>query len=279
MGDKIDELFDILGNNKKTFIIIIVAYVVLTITIIAMIWWPKEKDYVTYEQVNITSKKEAIAQNYLNTLSNILKNNKTNELKALISNGYINYTEKTADTIVNELVKEGYFSSDVAVRGMNVYEDGDTYVFSTTAYSGNKKRDINIIERYPYKYEIAFDDFYLYEQKGITQTVKNIKFTVEKIYRNLKYIEIDMKIENLNTTYARFDFASTVGVQAVLEDGTKYSLANSISGETKTNVEPNMMVNKNFVFEIPAQLQEGIEYIIFNGVSLKFSESNIQVTI
>ena len=82
-----------------------------------------------------------------------------------------------------------------------------------------------------------------------------------------------MQIENLNSTYARFDFASTVGVQAVLEDGTKYSPANLISGESYTNIESNMIVNKNFVFEIPAQLQEGIKYIVFNDVSLEFSKS------
>lgn len=279
MGDKIDELFDILGNNKNTILIMLVAYVIVMVVIIAIIWWPEEKNYAVYEKVDITAKKETVAQSYLNTLSDMLKKNNTSEFKKLISTRYMNYTGKTEDEIVSELTNAGYFSDNVEVKDMSIYTDGDTYVYSTTACSGNNKRAINIIERYPYEYEIVFDDFYSYEQKGTTYTNKDIKFTIDSIYRNLKYIEIKMKIENLNDTYARFDFTSTVGVQAVLEDGTKYSLANLISGESYTNIESNMTVNKNFVFEIPAQLQEGIEYIAFNGVTLQFSESNIQVGI
>lgn len=279
MGDKIDELFEILGNNKKTFIIILVVYVIVMLVLLVAIWWPKEKEYATYQQVDIEERKEIQAKRYLNTLLNMLKNNRTEDMENLISNRYVRYTQKSSKEIVNDLVKAGYFSSNVEVKGMNIYTDGDTYVYSTTIYSGNNKRNINIIERYPYNYEIVFDDFYSYEESEIAQTVKNIKFTAEKIYRNLKYIEIDMKMENLNDTYARFDFTSTVGVQAVLDDGTKYSLANLISGETYTNIEANTTVNKNFVFEIPAQLQNGIKYIVFNGVSIGFSQSNLQVSI
>ena len=209
----------------------------------------------------------------------LLKKNNTSEFKKLISTRYMNYTGKTSDEIISELTNAGYFSDNAELKGMNIYTDGDTYVYSTTVYWQNNKRAINIIERYPYNYEIAFDDFYSYDKKGTTYTDKDIKFTIESIYRNLRYVEIDMKIENLNDTYARFDFTSTVGVQAVLEDGTKYSLANLVSGETYTNIESNMTVNKNFVFEIPAQLQEGIEYIVFNGVILQFSQSNIKVSI
>lgn len=279
MEDKIDELFAILGNNKKSLIIAIIVYVVITLAILVVIWWPEEKDYATYEAVNIETKKATLGQNYLNTLSEMFKNSRTSELESLISSKYINYTEKSADDIISELTKEGYFSNKAEVRGISIYEDGDTYVYSTTVYSGNNKRTINIIEKYPYNYEIVFDDFYTYEVSGNTYTNKNIKFTIESIYRNLKYVEINMKIENLNDTYARFDFTSTVGVQAVLEDGTKYSPSNLISGEAYTNIESNMMVNKSFVFEIPAQLQEGIKYIVFNGVNLEFSKSNIQVNI
>lgn len=279
MEDKIDELFAILGNNKKSLIIAIIVYVVVTLAILVVIWWPEEKDYATYEAVNVDTKKETLGQNYLNTLSDMFKNSRTNEFKNLISSRYINYTGKTYDDVISELTSAGYFSNNAEVKGLSIYEDGDTYVYSTTVYSGSNKRVINIIEKYPYNYEIVFDDFYTYETLEKTYTNKNIKFTVESIYRNLKYVEINMKIENLNDTYARFDFTSTVGVQAVLEDGTKYSPSNLISGESYTNIESKMLVNKNFVFEIPAQLQEGIKYIVFNGVSLEFSESNMQVSI
>lgn len=279
MGDKIDEVFEILGNNRKSLILAIIGYVIIMLIVIAIIWWPKDKDYATYEKINVDSRKTEQAQNYVNTLSDIFKNSRKNELKTLISNGYIQYTEKTSDQIISELDSAGYFSDNVEINGVSVYTDGDTYVYSTTLYNLNNKRTINIIETYPYKYEIVFDDFYSYEKLGTVSRNQNIRFTINSVYKNLKYIQFNMQIENLNDTYVRFDFNSSVGVQAVLEDGTKYSLANAVSQEQHTNIESNMTVNKNFVFEIPAQLQEGIEYIVFNGVSLKFSEMNIKVSI
>jgi len=279
MKDKIDEFFEIFGNDKKSLINVVIAYIVIMVIVLVVIWWPKGSNFAKYEKVDIASKKSTAAQNYLNTLTDMLRNSKKEQFKQLISNRYINYTGYTSDEIIESLDNLGYFSNDVTVSGMNIYADGDTYVYSTTAYSGENKKTINIIERYPYEYEIVFDDFYSYDQTNRSYTSKNIKFTLLNIYRNLKYIEINMKIENLNSTYARFDFSSTVGVQAVLEDGTKVSLANSISNEANTNIESNMTVNKKFVFEIPAQLQEGIEYIVFNGVSLEFSEVDIKVAI
>ena len=41
----------------------------------------------------------------------------------------------------------------------------------------------------------------------------------------------------------------------------------------------NTTISKNLVFEIPAQLQNKIDYIVFNGVILEFSKANIKVKI
>lgn len=279
MRDKIDEMFEILGNNRKSLIFALIAYIIIMVIAIVAIWMPKAKEYGEYEMIDIDAKKSEQAQSYINTITDLFKNSKKDELSNLISNRYINYTDKSAKEIIADLEADGYFSTDVTVSGMNIYADGDTYVYSTTIYAKNNKRSVNIIERYPYKYEIVFDDFYSYDESNSVYTTKNIKFTTLNVYRNLKYIEINMTIENLNDVYARFDFSNVGGVQAVLEDGTRVPLANSVSNQTYTNIEPNMTVNKNFVFEVPAQLQEGIQYIVFNGVTLEFSEVDIQVSI
>lgn len=279
MEDKFDSIMNVFGKNKNSLLYMLIAYIVITGIIIAIIWWPKEKKYATYEKVNMQSKKTEMAQNHINTVSNLFKNNKTEEVKNLISNEYVRYTGKSETDIVKELEAAGYFSSNVKVSGMNIYEDGDTYVYSTTIYSNKSSRKINIIEKNPYNYSIVFDDFYSYDTRETTVTKNNIKFTIDSLYSNLKYVEVKMRIENLNQSYARFDFNSTVGVQAVLEDGTRYTATNLVSTESHTNIQPNMTVSKTFVFEIPAQLQNGIEYIAFNRVSLEFSSMDIKVSI
>lgn len=279
MRDKIDEMFEILGNSKQSLILALIAYIIVMAIVIAIIWMPKAKDYGEYETIDIDAKKTEQAQSYINTITDIFRNLKKEQLSELISQRYINYTGKKSEEIISDLEMDGYFSTNVTVSGMNVYTDGDTYVYSTIIYANNNKRAVNIIERYPYKYEIVFDDFYSYDVTNSNYITENIKFTTLNVYRNLKYIEINMTIQNLNDVYARFDFSNATAVQVILEDGTRISLANAISSQTYTNIEPGMTVSKNFVFEVPAQLQEGIEYILFNGVNLEFSKVNIQFTI
>ncbi len=279
MRDKIDEILDIFGRDKKTLVYVIIAYALIMIAIILIIWWPKEKEYATYQKVDITTRKTEQGQQYIDDLTYIFKNSKKEEFAESISNGYLEYTNKTAQSIISELESKNYFSSDVQVKGLNIYEDGETYVYSTTMYSGNNSRVINIIETYPYEYEIVFDDFYSYTTYDRATTKNNIKFTVNSIYRNLRYLDIDMSIENLNDSNVGFDFNSTVGVQAVLTDGNTYSLSNLVSSGSCTTLTPNMTVNKQLVFEVPAQLQENIEYIVFVGVNLEFSKANIKISL
>lgn len=279
MKDKLEELIDIFGNNRKNLVTTGIIYIVVMLIVIAIIWWPKSDDYATYNSINIDDIKTKQAQTYINGLLNKFKYAKKDEIKDLISSGYSEYLEKSKDQIISELENDGYFKDNIEIKGMNIYIDGDTYVYSTKIYSGSKSRAINIIETYPYQYEIVFDDFYRYDEIYKQTTVEKVKFTITSEYRNLKYVEYKFKIENTNDVYARFDFNSVTGVQAVLEDGTRYPLSNLVSGETYTNIESNMVMNKTLVFEIPAQLQEGIEYIVFNDVSIKFVTTDIKIEV
>ena len=282
MRKKIDNIEELMNNvvyDKSKLIPILVLYIVVTLIIIVAIWWPKEKEYISYEAVNIDNKKNELAQYYMNEVSLLFKQAKKNELSSLISYDYTEYTGKSSSEIINELEQDGFFKNNITIKDMTVYADGDTYVYTTTIYSEGKSKAVNIIEESPYEYEIVFDNFYSYESRSRNYTKQDIRFTIDSIYKNLNYIEFNVRIENLNDTYAKFDFSSAIGVQAVLEDGTKYPLANAISSEASTNIESNMMINKTFVFNIPAQLQNGIKKIVFNGVSIKFATSDISIEI
>ena len=138
---------------------------------------------------------------------------------------------------------------------------------------------MSIIETYPYVYSIAFDGFYKFDESSKEATSDGIKIKIKNEYRNLKYIEFNLSIENNNDIYARFDFNSVNCVQAVLKDGKAYSAVNLVSKDNYTDVEANMIINKNFVFNIPVQLQNSIEYIVFNGVKLNFSTIDLKINL
>lgn len=279
MDNLLDNLIDALGNNKKNLTLAIIAYAVVTIVILIVIWWPEKKDYLEYESINIEQKQQALAQTYLDNISLMFKTEDKGLVKELISDEYVEYTGKSKDDIIQELDDAGFFALYSEMRGMEIYTDENTYVYSTTIYKDGNSRKVNIIETSPYKYELVFDDFYKYDVVNKSTSKQNIKFTVTDIYRNLKYIKFNMKIENLNKTYARFDFNSSTCVQAVLEDGKKYTVSNLVSTSDYTDINSNTTITKNFVFEIPAQLQNKIEYIVFNGVILEFATADLKVEI
>lgn len=277
MEDKIDYLIEMLGKNKKTLFIVIIAYVVITLGIIVAIWWPEAPDYATYNSINIEQNKRDMAQKYLNDLSIMFKTEDEKQVQELISSEYVNFVKKDRLQIISELKEEGYFSLYSDVKGMEVFVDGDTYVYTTAIYSKGNKKNISVIEKFPYKYEIVFDDFYGYKSYELIRTLSNVEFKINSVYSNLKYITYNVSITNYNDTYVLFNFNDSAGVQAILSDGTSYLMANNVSTEQYTKVDTGMTINKEFVFQIPVQLQHGIENILFNDVSVNLEKKDLRV--
>lgn len=279
MNDIFDSLSLDFVKNKKIIFIILVIYILVILGVIVSIWWPDKKDYLEYKSVNIEEKQHELATEYIDRISMLFRTEDKDAVKSLISYDYTSYIGKTSDKIIEELDNSGFFSLYSEVRGVDLYVDGNTYVFTTTIYSGGKEKNINIIETAPYQYRIAFDDFYKFSKSNKVTNSQGIKFKVKEVYNNLKYIEMNINIENQNKSYARFDFNAPNCIQAVLSDGKTYSISNHVSTSQYVDVEPNTIITKNVIFQIPAQLQSGIEYIVFNGVTLEFSNVSIKVAI
>ncbi len=280
MEDKIDSLIEMFGKNKKMLVLLLIIYIIVMICVIAVIWWPKEPGYAEYNEVDIDARKEELAQMYLNDLSFMFKTEDTEQVQNVISSDYVLFKDKDRISIISDLKNEGFFSLYTELRGMEIYTDGNTYVYTTTLYApNNNTKKINIIETFPYQYSIAFDDFYKYLEPEKTITEGKLTFKVNSVYRNLKYVRYNVSITNDDETYALFNFNEGIGVKAVLEDGNSYLFTNAISAEQTTKLEPGTTITKEFIFEIPAQLQNGVEYLVFTNVKQSLSSSNIKVAI
>ena len=278
MSDLIDKIANAFSKNKRFFTLTIIAYIVICIIIILIIWWPKESNLHAYTSVDVSVRQQTEAQRYINLVSNILRKEDKETFKNLISSKYIKYIGKSDDDIIKMLEDEGYFSDTTEVRGMQLYVDNNTYIYSTTVYSSKgNNRKLNIIETYPYKYTISLDDFYSYNEVDKISIIKNIKFTITEIYYNLKYVEYNIKIENLNNFDVKFNFNDSTQLQAITSAGKAYNVANFVSTSNYTTVNSNSVINKKIVFEIPVQLQESIKYIRFKGVTFEYSSSNIDI--
>lgn len=279
MEEKIEEILAIFGNDKKKIIRVMVLYCVIVLIAIVIIWWPEKDNFVHYDMANMTYVKSDVAQEYVESIGYMLNNNKTEDIEGLIDRAYIMYSKKSAKQLVDELKSQGYFSGMTEIRDVKLYEDGNTYIYMMDMYFDGNKKAISIVETKPYQYTIVFDDFYAYQNINMSEVKEGIKFTLVDKYYNMKYFEVNMRIENTTEYEASLDFTSTSGVRLELEDGTTYAVANLVTSEIRTSLTPNKLVNKNFVFEIPVQLQGEIKNIIFNNVQTANGKKNIKLTL
>lgn len=277
MEDKLDELINSLVNNKKLLIISLIVYIIMMIFVIIMIWVPKEKDYGIFEKVDLNVKKQEVAQEYVNEIARMFKVSDKEGIRNLISTNYLEYTDKNIEDVMTEIAS--YFSIQTFLKGVIVYEDTDTYIYTSTIYSGNNFRKINIIETYPYEYKIAFDDFYSYEQRDNIVTASGITFNVENEYRNLNFVEYDISIKNTNDVNAYVNIGSIAGVKIFLEDSTNYMLKNEASTEEYTTIKPGETIRTTLSFAVPAQLQNSIESLVFYNVKISPETRDIRVTL
>ena len=276
MEDKIDELTRILGNNKKSIIKAFIIYIIITLIVLIYIWIPKTDGRIKYSKIDMDNKKKELANYYYNDILSKFKSSNKETISNLLSDDYLYFVNKKSEDVITELEEEGVFSSDVTMSSMTVYEDKGTYVYTASI---NDSIKINLIEEEPYSYVIAFDNFYSYDESAETVTKENVKFTIDSEYRNFEYIKYEMRIENKENVYCSFKFGDIKGVQVVLEDGTKFDLANSVATEEYTVLNTNTTKSKQFVFNIPVQLQNSIEYMIFNDVKIDSATMNIKINV
>ena len=133
MEDKLDELINSLVNNKKLLIISLIVYIIMMIFVIIMIWVPKEKDYGIFEKVDLNVKKQEVAQEYVNEIARMFKVSDKEGIRNLISTNYLEYTDKNIEDVMTEIAS--YFSIQTFLKGVIVYEDTDTYIYTSTIYS------------------------------------------------------------------------------------------------------------------------------------------------
>ena len=280
MDKFIDKIINSFKGKRKYFTYVIILYVIINLAFIVVIWWPKDVSVNKYQSINLQDKQNEQTQVYLNTVYDIFKNNKKEILKSLISEDYAAYISKSKDDIVSDLIGENFFSNKVQVRGIELFVDENTYIYSMTLYSSNgSSRRLNVIETFPYKYSIVFDDFYDYKEMYKTVEKQGIKFTILSVYKNLKYIEYNIRIENLNDYYVSINFNDATQVQAITSDSHVYSAANLVSTSNLTNIDSNSLINKKIAFQVPAQLQNGVKLIRFKNVVLKYSNSIIDIDV
>ena len=275
MEDRIDAFFDLFKNNKRLLFFTFILYIILMIVIIIFIWKPKEVTYGKFDIINATEKATNDGKSYINKITLFLKSKSKGDLEKLISPEYINYTGKSAAEIVEDL--SNLMGSGARCEGFVLYQDGDTYIYTTTINSNGATKKLNIIEQKPYEYTIAFDNFYKYRNTSRTYSDNNIDFRINSIYNNLGYMQYNMSITNNNIADVTLNFNDSSRIALVTTSQQVYYLENVTSMDKSTILSNGVTMEKSLVFGIPVQNQSDISYIVFRDAIVNNQTTKITI--
>lgn len=277
------EIEEFFKNNKKTIIIFSFVYVIIMIFVIYYIWKPEEiekNDIIKYKPVTAEDVTNKVMNNCLEQVAYRFILGEKEELADMISSDYFKYRGIKSNELMDEFEKDGFFSLDTQIKNITKYDLGDIYIYRGILTNGINQRYVNIIEEYPYEYELSFDDLYKYKEKGIKREKQKISFEIFNIAYNMTYMQCTIRITNLKNNYVFINLTENKNMVLVLEDGQEYiaEFPKSITNE-QMNLNRGSNTTINVIFRIPLQEQENISHIEFKNVKLDGEKSNIEIVI
>lgn len=274
----IEEYFQ---DNKKILKLMLVIYIIISIAIIYFIWKPKdevENLILKYEEVDEAKVNENIINEYMNAVVIDFVLEQKEVLKEIVNPKYLQYRNISSDDLMSELEENGFFVSNIRIKDIEKYQIDDTYVYRGILTNGTNERYINIIEKYPYDYNITFDTFFDSNSQRYEISKNKIKFEIIETINLVSKVEYKIKITNVGNENVTFNFNDNKKISILLEDDQEYTSEYPLGAIYKeVNLAKGSSIIIDILFRVPLQNQEKIDSINFKDVRLDVVEEDIKI--
>lgn len=271
------EIINTLFSDKKTVIIMAIAYVIVMVVALIIIWKPDSVLEISkYEPYNEEKVAQDMALNYFGIVQDICVQNSEDYLEQILSSSYLEYTGQSVEDVLNKIKSGKRYPTISDIKVLNVEDN--------VIYTGNLKTNsstipVCIIERYPYDIELSFDNFLDYYTIDRTRTQDGVAITLKSVCKNVEYIEYDIEVLNENATNVSIDFSVASNVYITMDNSQILYLHNTYDvGEAK-NLEINNNISRSIMFNVSALDQERIKSITFKNVIIDGKSVNIQIEV
>lgn len=275
---QIEEYFK---ENRKYIWLIGAVYLVVIAAILYFIWRPdpiKSNEIVKYNEKDYENLAKNAVTSYIQEIPFHLMLGTEFELEENISTDYLEYTDQTFESLMEDLKKDGYSSLDTHIKDLDTFILGDIYIYRGVLTSGSNTRSINIIEEYPYEYTISFDDFYKYLKPNKIYKVDGIEFKNVEQTNKLNSITYKLEITNTSNNYVKLLLDDETKIALKLTTGEIYYASMLINNTSKvTTLNKNSKTVKEMTFNVPLQLQEKLDKIIFKDVQSDGEEKDVEI--
>lgn len=270
------ELLESLLVNKKNVKILAFIYIVVVIAVLLWIWWPETPlDNAKYEPYNESIQNKEMVKYYLNFVDNLKSYGTQEVFEEYIDYGYLKYTNKTLDEVISMLKST---DDSYILENFNVYQNGNSLVYSVSIPSGSERLNVNIVEKgYPYNFYITYDAFVAYSDLWKYGSLAGSQIKITGTYQNLGYIEYELTVTNEEYEKLILDFSKASNFKLIMKNGNAFDLNMVQSIQDKLIIDKGQTKVAKLVFNVGVAEQSNISSLNINGISDGISKYTIEI--
>lgn len=151
-----------------------------------------------FETVNVSD--EAQVKKYVAHIAETLELGNFDDIYSMVDPGYLKYFKITKDSLKSRLSSKGVMNIKLNMSGYKkgTIESMNVYSVDYASTDNSITCNINIVEKSPNNYTIAFDDFVTYIEEPREFIRDGLKFTIyDQAWFKSRYV-LKAKLENLN---------------------------------------------------------------------------------
>jgi len=271
------EIIDSLFSDKKTVIIMAIAYVIVMVVASIIIWKPDDVlDISKYEPYDEEKIQQQMATYYFNSVQDIGVYNAKSYLSSILSENYLEYTNQSIDEVLRRIRSQNKYPT---VTDVQVYNIGDKYIYAGNLNVNSNSIPVCIIENYPYDIQLTFDNFLDYYTINRTTSKNGMNITVKDVYKNLNYVEYNLEIQNESAQNVSMKFSVASNVYVTLNNSQIVYLNNAYDSAELERLERNNVATRNIMFNIPVSDQDKIQSISFKNVIIDGKKVELEISL
>lgn len=270
------ELLESLLVNKKNFKILASIYIVIVILVLLWIWWPESvQEVATYEPYNETEKNREMVEYYLNFVEDLKSYGTEEVLEEYIDYGYLKYTNTKLNEAINKLKAT---DNSYVLNSFEVYQNGESRIYSMSLPSGSESLKINIVEKeYPYNFYITYGSFVAYSDLWYYGSITGAKIKITGTYQTLDYIEYELTIENIDYEKLTLDFTKATNFKLTSEDGGTVNLNMVQSTQDRVSISKGETTKVKLVFNVGIEEQSGISSLSISDITCDALTKTVEI--
>lgn len=282
--------------NKKTFnisVAFVIVYIILAIIILVIIWYPKNQNNFSgeMEYTNVTDGEKRCQDLYLSQIRFYLKDQNSDELIKKLDKSFMENNNLNENNYKEFLLNNNIIGKNPILKESSFSKQGDNvYVYRIKYYLNGYQRFVNVIETYPYKFTISFeqDSLPLINNSSNETTTKasvknnnidNVKYQVSKTSVRDNGVTYTLTITNNSDKNIEFNFDNITNVSVILNNGKSANLGAAVISSDEDVLTPGSSLKKELFFAVSSSDQDKITSIRIQNVKIGDEKKTISINL